>query len=623
MILLPEPKSAIKTEGTFTIGFESMIVITTSCPTGAAVYADMMKDEFVRSAGFDISVTRGECRLGDIALRVDETLPANEYKLSVTENGAEITGGTLDSLGCGTATMRQLVRQYGSLIPCVEIEDFPAFEYRGYYHDVTRGRIDTLSELYRLADKLSFYKINQLQLYIEHTYLFRGMSELWRDETPLTSDDILALDTYCCERGIELVPSLSSFGHLYKLLSTVTHSDLCELSGSEHRLTPFYFEERMNHHTINVSNEGALPQIKRMISEYMDLFRSDKFNICADETFDLGAERSHELAESVGYDRLYVDYIKELFNFLIEKGKTPMFWGDIISRCPELISELPDGVIFVYCGYSPYQNEYDTKSFSAAGATQYLCPCVAGWNMWINSMNTAYKNISIMTGYAKKYGALGILNTDWGDCGHINQPVFSVPGLIYGAVGAWCGELPDYDALNRDISILEFGDPTGTLISLLGEASGLCALRWGHVVHAKGETEAGAELSEFFTEIDASFAKSNVPRLAEIENKICALAPTMQWDREVVGVAKLSVEMLSAWNEAGAYIKGALIPGSVDDFDKNDGCRIASKLEELIYRYAKLWRKISREGDIRYVIEVFSWYADLMRCHALDKELKV
>ena len=32
--------------------------------------------------------------------------------------------------------------------------------------------------------------------------------------------DILELDRYCLDRGIELVPSLSTFGHLYKILGS-------------------------------------------------------------------------------------------------------------------------------------------------------------------------------------------------------------------------------------------------------------------------------------------------------------------------------------------------------------------------------------------------------------------
>ena len=40
--------------------------------------------------------------------------------------------------------------------------------------------------------------------------------------------------------------------------------------------------------TVDVSGGSAIELIKAMIEEYMALFATDKFNICADETFDLG-----------------------------------------------------------------------------------------------------------------------------------------------------------------------------------------------------------------------------------------------------------------------------------------------------------------------------------------------
>ena len=46
----------------------------------------------------------------------------------------------------------------------------------------------------------------------------------------------------------------------------------------------------MQHHTVDVSGGRAIELIKAMIEEYMALFATDKFNICADETFDLGKE---------------------------------------------------------------------------------------------------------------------------------------------------------------------------------------------------------------------------------------------------------------------------------------------------------------------------------------------
>ena len=57
-----------------------------------------------------------------------------------------------------------------------------------------------------------------------------------------------------------------------------------------------------------------------------------------------------------------------------------------------------------------------------------------------------------MCGYAAKYHGIGVLNTDWGDFGHVNDPAFSVPGMIYGAVFSWNGEKIPFAELNRMIS---------------------------------------------------------------------------------------------------------------------------------------------------------------------------
>ena len=48
---------------------------------------------------------------------------------------------------------------------------------------------------------------------------------------PITPEEILELDAYCKERHIELAPSISTFGHLYKMLGCKQPNHLCELDG--------------------------------------------------------------------------------------------------------------------------------------------------------------------------------------------------------------------------------------------------------------------------------------------------------------------------------------------------------------------------------------------------------
>lgn len=149
-------------------------------------------------------------------MRYDPQMDAQpeSYAIEIGSRGV-VLAGSEQGLFWAVQTFCQILEQYGCCLPQLRLQDAPSLPYRGYYHDVTRGRVPTLHFLKQLADKLSEYKLNQMQLYIENTYLFRDFSEVWRSDDPLTPEEIIELDDYCYERGIELVPSISTFSHLY------------------------------------------------------------------------------------------------------------------------------------------------------------------------------------------------------------------------------------------------------------------------------------------------------------------------------------------------------------------------------------------------------------------------
>jgi len=62
---------------------------------------------------------------------------------------------------------------------------WPDFPDRAIYHDVARGRVPKLERLKELADLLSRFKINQLQLYIEHTLKFRRHPSIGKNASAL------------------------------------------------------------------------------------------------------------------------------------------------------------------------------------------------------------------------------------------------------------------------------------------------------------------------------------------------------------------------------------------------------------------------------------------------------
>lgn len=613
MILIPEPQEIGYEEGYFECGFQTNIV----CGAGTEPFpAGLLKNCMKQWAGMELPVIRGEAREGDISLSLDPTLQEQEYRLEIRERGIRVCGGDGAGLLYGVQTLCQLTEQQGALLQNMTLRDYPARKRRGYYLDQTRGRVLRLEELKRVADRLCRYKINEFQLYVEHTYLFRDLSEMWRDTTPLTAEEIMELDAYCAERQIELVPSLASFGHLYTLLSTKTWEELCELP--EAASQPFSLWDRMNHHTINVADDRSLPLIKGMLAEYMALFCSNRFNLCADETFDLGKGRSKKLADQKGVQRIYVDYLKELCVFLKEKGKTPMFWGDVICESPELAKELPEGTVCLTWGYAPDQREDASRKMVKTGLRQYLCPGVSGWNHWMNRIADSYENITRMCSYAEKYQAEGVLNTDWGDFGHINLPEHSVPGMIYGAAFSWNQAPVSREEMDRRISLLEYKDSSAKIVDLMNRLADCCVFDWGDAVMlyeftvlekpGKAPDLAGLAKERGLQSGKAAEIASGLNSLRR-EIKLTA-AKTDSATRGFVRELELTAEGIDTWNRIGLALLEA---AQGRPQEPAEAFALAGRLEKWFLAYKELWRSVGKEGELPHIAEIVFWYADLLR----------
>jgi hypothetical protein len=124
--------------------------------------------------------------------------------LAVTATGVEITARTATGLRWGLATLVQLLRAFPAQLPCLLIEDAPAFAERGFMLDISRDRVPTMATLHDLVDRMAGLKLNHLQLYTEHTFAYVGHEEVWRNADPLTPSEMRSLDSYAAARGVVL-----------------------------------------------------------------------------------------------------------------------------------------------------------------------------------------------------------------------------------------------------------------------------------------------------------------------------------------------------------------------------------------------------------------------------------
>ena len=604
MYLLPQPQNITLYNNKFYINYMTGICLEPAVNSEWYFYAGLLQEEIRKDTGFLLNISRGVPAPLSIVLRSTAGMSGQEYAIRIRESEVVLLSSTNAGMLYAIQTLRQIIRQEGAVLRCLDIQDSPEILNRGLYYDVTRGRIPTLFYLKKMADTLSFYKINQLHLYVEHTYMFRGLSEVWRDDTPLTSGEILELDQYCADRGIELVPSIATFGHLYKILRTKGCRHLCEREDLCEE--PFGFIDRMEHHTIDVSNEESFSFIRSLMEEYLPLFRSDKFNICGDETFDLGKGKSRPLAEEMGGQQVYIQYVKKLCDFLVAKGKTPMFWGDIVCKSPEVLSVLPKETICLNWGYDADVNEANTARLSETGVRLYNCPGVSGWNQFVNQYGVSYENIRRMCNYGIQYGAEGILNTDWGDYGHINHPDLSVIGWIYGAAFSWNATEIPFEEINRRISRIEYRDREERFVSLVSDISTLLKYEWRDLIYDLEKKE------QHFDKEGLPALQDSIERLTSKKLELLSCLSCMDGcKKDAVRPYVIALDGMILLQEIGIAFLCS---------EKNT--LLAEKLETWFYYYKKEWRTVSRESELYRIQNVINEVADRLRSICFQYNLK-
>lgn len=656
MNLIPMPRKIQYIKEEFKLKKEVNIILDYNCSFDDLNSAILLQEEINNTFGFKVNITKAlnyHIYNTFICLKKKSSMEDEEYKLSIKKDNIEINASTSKGLFYGIQTLIQIIREYGYSLPGVIIEDKPYFKHRGFYHDVTRGKVPKLETLMNLVDKASFYKINELQLYIEHTFAFKGMSEVWIDKDPLTSEEIILLDRYCKNKHIELIPSISTFGHLYEVLRTKSFKNLCELT--ETTKPEYSFLDRMAHHTLNVTDEDSIKLVGNMLEQFMPLFSSNKFNICCDETFDLGKGKSSKEADRLGIGKLYVDFLNKVISIVKEYDKEIMFWGDVILNHPDLINTIDKDAICLNWNYWCGVEEKDTRIIAESGRKQYVCPGVGGWSHLMNLMDNAFENIYRMISYGVKYNAIGVLNTNWGDYGHINLLYSSIPGMIYGAALSWNPKIEkDFNKMYKDISILEFGDSSGTLVSLLAELSKCQEFGWSELViwKEKFNTNEHIKNEHIKNELIRKMKTAKIHELKEQQEKILKIEEKLEnlshdtkdtkskeiiqefivAARGILIINKIMIVIINNEiykgklddnvNSTNISINNKIIKGYSDinnDVIKesismnNNFKQLAESFEEWFYEYSTIWKKTNKESELYRIRDVIKYTCSYLR----------
>lgn len=509
-----------------------------------------------------------------------------KYTLSINKEGITIESEGLKGAFYGIQTLRQIFIH--KEIPCVYIEDEPDFAYRGFYHDISRGKIPKVETIKKLIDEMAYYKLNSLQLYVEHVFEFKETKELTDKTDAIKPEELKEIEAYCEENFIEFIPSLSTFGHMYEILELDKYKHL--RVARDYEAGPNFWLARMMHHTIEPEKEESIELIKSFIDQFYPNFKSEYFNICGDETFDL----SHgEGRENPGEQ--YLEFVLKIINHVTSKGKTPMMWADILLKHPEVISKLPDDVCLLNWNYAINATEDDVRKIAEFGKKQIVCPSNGIWNRFSERAEKEL-NISKMSEYGYKNGAMGVLNTNWGDWGNVASIEMGMYGLVTGAVKSWSVNAEINSNYYAAVSEIVYGNSNAVdyikRVSVLHDLikwDGFCTNYFEHRYGGNNHPDAVRAGIEF------ELSEDDIVHIQKEYTQITAELANEKWGNdEIREELLLCVEALAVIAELSAKMSGITVPKLVDTMT-------------WFGKYKEKWLAKNKKSELHKIEEVFTY----------------
>ncbi len=553
----------------------------------------------------EVTLGAGTVAGSEPVVRIGAALPAEGYELRVTADG--ITIDAADDAGAfyGRATLAQLVAittRDGVGLPIVTIRDWPDLPVRAVMLDVSRDKVPTMATVRVLVARLASWKVNQVQLYVEHTFAYAGHEEVWANASPFTPDEIRELDAWCAQHHVELVANQNCLGHMGRWLR---HERYRALAMAPEGFTDHLGRTRQPM-TIDPANPGSLALVRDLLGQLLPCFASTRVHIGLDEPWEMPDDRVGE----------YLDWIERLAATPELAGRALLVWGDIVAGHADRLERLPDNVTVCEWGYEEWWPFDERAATYAATSTPFwVCPGTSSWTTILGRTTNMRGDCVAGATAAAAHGGTGFLNTDWGDQGHLQYLPVSEPGFAFGAAVSWCLDtnrdldlaaaldLHAFDDVARVLgrALVELGDLYRDVTPQVPNTSAVVLhLYYPQLTLGRGPTK-GATADEF----------------ARLDDKLAGIAASLDGARparadgalvlDEVRNAIALVRVLCA--DAVARLGG---DGTLESVDVPTRVRLAGDLEPVIAAHRDLWLARNRPGGLD---DSVAWLAHLGDCY--------
>ena len=533
-------------------------------------------------------------------------LPREGYRLTATSSGVEIEAAD----AAGEFYAQQTIRELAALgSPACRIEDWPDFSRRGVYLDCARGKVPTVATLKSLVEQLARWKINELQLYIKNAFTWRKHPAISVGFSPFTPDDLRAVQEHCRQYHIRFVPSLAGLSHMELTLTLPQYRSLAELPGAL---------GWPGGTTLCPVDPGAIKLMRDLYAEFLPIFSALDFNAGCDEPWELGRGRSRRRVQRLGKGRVYLDFLLQLHRLCQPHGKRMNVWGDIVMEHPELLRDLPKDIVMLHWEYSATSDRIKrTAEFAAAGVPVMVCPGTGAWQSHGSRLANAIGNVANFAAMGRKCGAVGLLNTDWGDYGNRNLLGVSWHGYAHGAAHSWNGAAVNDATFTQTFTFHTFSDGDGRLAAALrqlGSADDDMVL-----YHALVEP-VRLPAARFIQRFQPPSIVSHYPELfPERISQVAAPVAPIRWPAIPRALAEFERTALSEYRLAARMNTLAALRAQLGQrfragrsLPTHQFRAWADEMRDVLDEFAGLWRRSNRPARLADNLKLMRWAAQEM-----------
>lgn len=377
--IIPKPVSMTVGEGTFTITNKTVIYCDAEAqktakflseflqkPTGYKMPVEIKKNISNQKTGIQLSVSK------------KYNLPEEGYSLDVNSERVLICASDRGGLFNGIQSLRQLlppaiesesvVSSAEWTIPTVSIQDKPYYKWRGYMKDVSRTFFG-MEVMKKYMDAMALYKLNTLHFHLTDDQGWRieikKYPELTSSKTTTfpakhnqpaersgyyTQEQIKELVAYAAERNITIVPEIDVPGHVWPVILVHPELGVNDMRTPDY-VMPFidswsYWGFQFTPNPLDPTKESVYTFLENVFSEVVELFPGEYFHFGGDEVVHRlweSEEHVKEFMKEKGFKdvgQLQSYFVNRVSKMLINKGKKPLGWNDILKGAETLSKDV-------------------------------------------------------------------------------------------------------------------------------------------------------------------------------------------------------------------------------------------------------------------------------------------